>query len=133
MDLMFQVPMQYYSLWHQILHSSPDIATIEHRFCFVPATSFFLELLVIVFCYSPVAYWTPSYPGGSSFGVISFCIFIQFMGLRSILTADSRCHAAETNTLQSNYPPTKNKLKKIKTHAHTKNRYINHQRWFERI
>ena len=34
---------------------------------------------VIVLRSSPVAYWTPSDPGDSSFSVISFCLFIQFM------------------------------------------------------
>ena len=47
-----------------------------------PAPSFFLMLLIIVLLSSPVAYWTPSDRGvgGSSFGVISFCLFIQLMG-----------------------------------------------------
>ena len=40
---------------------------------------FFLELLVIAFCSSPVAYWIPSALWGSSSGVISFFIFILFM------------------------------------------------------
>ena len=40
-----------------------------------PATSFFLELLIIALHSSPVAYWTPSNLGGSSFSVISFCLF----------------------------------------------------------
>ena len=34
----------------------------------------------MVLCSSPVAiYWTPSDPWDSSFGVVSFCPFIQFM------------------------------------------------------
>ena len=41
-----QVPMQYCSLQHQILLLPPDTYTSEHCFCFGPATSFFLELLV---------------------------------------------------------------------------------------
>ena len=44
-----------------------------------PATSFFLGLRVVVLCSSPGAYWTPSNLGDSSFSVISFCLFIQFM------------------------------------------------------
>ena len=72
--------MQYYSLQHRILLSSPDTSTIEHHFHFGPAASFFLEVLVIVLHSSSVAYWTPSNPGGSTFSVISFCLFIQFMG-----------------------------------------------------
>ena len=79
MDLTFQVSMQYCSLHDQILLSSPDISTTEHHFCFGPAASFFLGLLVVILCSSPVAYWTPSNLGDSSFGVISFSLFIQFM------------------------------------------------------
>ena len=79
-DLTFQVPRQYCTLQRQILLSSPDTSTTEHYFCFGPAASFLLELLAIVLCSSPVAYWTPSDLRDSSFGVISFCLFIQFMG-----------------------------------------------------
>ena len=46
MDLTFQVPMQYFCLQNQTLLSPPDITTTECHFCFVPAISFFLELLV---------------------------------------------------------------------------------------
>ena len=42
---------------------------------------FFLDLLAIVLHFSPVAYWTPSNLGGSSSGVISFCLFTLLMGL----------------------------------------------------
>ena len=45
-----------------------------------PATSFFLELLVISLHSSPLACWTPTNLGISSSGVISFCLFILFMG-----------------------------------------------------
>ena len=68
--------MQYYSLQYRILLSSPDTSTIEHHFRFGPAASFFLEVLVIVLYSSPVAYWTPSNLGGSTFSVISFCLFL---------------------------------------------------------
>ena len=60
MDLTFQVSMQYCSLQHRTLFSPPDTSTAEHCFCFGPATSFFLDLLVITLCSSLVAYWTPS-------------------------------------------------------------------------
>ena len=75
----FQVPMQYCFLQHQTLLSPPDTPTNECHFCFGPATSFFLGLLVAVLHSSPVANWTPSELGQSSFDVISFCLFIQFM------------------------------------------------------
>ena len=52
--------MQYCSSQHQILLSSADTSTTEHSFSFGSATSFFLELLVTVFCSSPVIYWTLS-------------------------------------------------------------------------
>ena len=49
-------------------------------FRFGPATSFCLELLVIALNSYPVAYWTPSDLGGSSSSVISFCLFVLFLG-----------------------------------------------------
>ena len=72
MDLTFQVPMQYCSLQHQTHPQTPDTSTTEYYFCFGPAASFFLELLVITRCSAPVAYWTPTNLWGSSSGVVSF-------------------------------------------------------------
>ena len=80
MDLTFQVPMQYCSLQHRTLLSPLGSPTSQCHFCFGPATSFLLSLLVIALCFSPVAYWTPSDLGGSSSGVVSFCLFMLFMG-----------------------------------------------------
>ena len=77
MDWTFQVPVQYCSLYHQTLLSPPDISTSSHCFCFDPASSFFLELFL---CSSPAAYWTPTDLGGSFFSVLSFCLFVLFMG-----------------------------------------------------
>ena len=77
-DLIFQVPMQYCSLQHQILFSSPDTSTTEYPFRFGPAASFFLGLLVVLPS-SPVVYQTPSNLGDSSLIVIHFCLLIQFM------------------------------------------------------
>ena len=55
MDLTSQVTLQYCCLEHQTLLSPPDTSTTDHRFCFGPATSFFLELLIIILHSSPVA------------------------------------------------------------------------------
>ena len=87
----FHFSMQYCSSQHQTLLSSPDTSTAEHHFCFGPATSFFLELLVIAFCSSPVAYWASSELGGCMGGgwgwlcmsvssLISFYLFLMSMG-----------------------------------------------------
>ena len=76
MDLTFQVPMQYCSLKHHTLLPSPVTSTTGY-FCFGSVSSFFLELFVH---WSPVAYWAPTTLGSSSFSVLSFCLFIQFMG-----------------------------------------------------
>ena len=77
MELTFQVPMKYCSLQHWTLLPSPVTSTMRHYFCFGSVSSFFLEL----FLYSPpVAYWEPTKLGSSSFSVISFCLFILFMG-----------------------------------------------------
>ena len=65
-------------LHHRILFSPLDTSTTEHSFCFDSAFSFFLELFL---CFSPVAYWAPTNLGSSSFSVISFCLFILFMGI----------------------------------------------------
>ena len=77
MDLTFQVPMQYCSLQHQTLLLSPVTSTTEYCFCFGAIPSFFLELFLH---WSPVAYWAPNDLGSSSFGILSFCLFILFMG-----------------------------------------------------
>ena len=77
MDLTFQVPIQYCSLQHWTLFSPPDTSTAEPHFLFGQATSFFLDLFLHS---SPVSYWITADLGGSSSGVISFCLFILFMG-----------------------------------------------------
>ena len=45
--------------------------------CFGSVSSFFLELFLH---WSPVAYCAPADLGSSSFSVLSFCLFILFMG-----------------------------------------------------
>ena len=68
MDLTFQVPMQY------CLLSPPETST-----CFwVLSPLFLLELFL---CSSPVAYWSPTDLGSSSFSVLSFCFFILLHGV----------------------------------------------------
>ena len=77
MDLTFQVPMQYCSLQHSTLPLSPVSSTTGCCFCFGSIPSFLLELFLYS---SPVAYWEPADLGSSSFGVLSFCLFVLFMG-----------------------------------------------------
>ena len=77
MDPTFQVPMQYCSLQHWALLLSPVTTTAGCCFYFGSISSFFLELFLH---WSPVAYWAPTDLGSSSFIVISFCLFILFMG-----------------------------------------------------
>ena len=77
MDLTFQVPMQYCSLQHWTLLPSPVTSTTGCHFCFGSASSFFLELFLHSYL---VAYWAPTKLGSSSFSVVSFCLFILFMG-----------------------------------------------------
>ena len=76
-DLIFQVPMWYCSLQHQTLLLSPVTFTTGHCFCFGSIPSFFLELFLH---WSPVAYWAPTNLESTSFSVLSFCLFILFMG-----------------------------------------------------
>ena len=77
MDLTFQVPMQYCSLQHWTLLPSPVTSTTGCCFRFGSVYPFFLELFLHS---SPVAYWAPTNLGSSSFSVISFCLFLLFMG-----------------------------------------------------
>ena len=77
MDLTFQDPMQYCCLQHQVLLLSPVTSTTGYCFCFGSIPSFFLELFLH---WSPVAYWAPNDLGSSSFSILSFCLFILFMG-----------------------------------------------------
>ena len=79
MDLTFQVPMQYCSLQHQTLLLSPVTSTAGYCFCFGSIPSFFLELFLHWY---PVMCWAPTDLGSSSFSILSFCLFILFMGLR---------------------------------------------------
>ena len=77
MDLTFQVPMQYCSLQHQTFLLSSVTSTGGYCFCFGSIPSFFLELFLH---WSPVAYWAPTDLGSSSFSILSFCLFVLFMG-----------------------------------------------------
>ena len=77
MDLTFQVRMQYCSLQHWTLLLSPVSSTAECCLCFDSISSFFLELFLH---WSPVAIWAPTHLGSSSFSILSFCLFILFMG-----------------------------------------------------
>ena len=84
MDLTFQVPRQYCSLQHRILLLSPDTFTAEHCFCFGPATSFILGLLIVLLSSSLVAYWTPSDLGELIF-LVSY--FLSFYTIHEVLVA----------------------------------------------
>ena len=69
--------MQYCSLQHRTLLLSPVTSPNGYCFCFGSIPSFFLELFLHS---SPVAYWAPTALGCSSFSILSFCLFILFMG-----------------------------------------------------
>jgi len=51
--------------------------TTGYCFCFGSISLVFLELFLH---WSPVAYWAPTDLGSSSFSILSFCLFILFMG-----------------------------------------------------
>ena len=78
MDLTFQVPMQYCSLYHRTLLLLPVTSKAGCCFCFGSIPSFFLELCLHLCPYW--AYWAPTNLGSSSFSVLSFCLFMLFMG-----------------------------------------------------
>ena len=69
--------MQYCSLQHQNLLSSPVTSKTGHCFHFGSISSFFLELFLHS---SAVTYWACTDLGNTSFSVISFCLFILLMG-----------------------------------------------------
>ena len=76
MDLTFQVPKQYCSLWHWTLLPSPVPSTTGCCFCFGSIPSFFLELFL---------HWSPVDIGhpltwGVHLSVPPFFLFILFMG-----------------------------------------------------
>ena len=76
MNLTCQVPMQYCSFQHRTFLPSPVTSTTGCCFHFGSISSFFLKLFLH---WSPVAYWTPTDLGSSSFNVLSFCLFILFI------------------------------------------------------
>ena len=77
MNLTSQVPMHYCSLQHQTLLPSPVTSTTGCCFCFGSISFFFLELFLH---WSTVAYWAPTDLRSSFYSVLSFCLFIFFMG-----------------------------------------------------
>ena len=72
MDLTFRVPMHYCSLQHWTLLPLPVTSSTGCYFCFGSISSFFLELFLH---WSPVAYWSATDLGSSSFNVLSFLPF----------------------------------------------------------
>ena len=89
MDLIFQVLMHsaLYSIGPCFYHQSH--AQLGVVFDLAPSHSFFLELFL--HC-SPVTYWVPTDLGSSSFSVLSFCLFILFIGFSSKNT-EVACHS----------------------------------------
>ena len=69
--------MQHCSLQPWILLLSPVTSKAGYSFCFGSIPSFFLELFLH---WSPVAYWAPTDLGSFSFSILSFCLFILFLG-----------------------------------------------------
>ena len=65
------------SLQHRTLLLSPVTSTVGFCFCFGSIPSLFLEFFLH---WSPVAYWAPTDLGSFSFSILSFCLFILFMG-----------------------------------------------------
>ena len=64
-------------LQHCTVLPSPVTSTAGYCFCFCSIPSFFLKLFLH---WSPVAYWAPTDLGSSSFSILSFCLFILFLG-----------------------------------------------------
>ena len=77
MDLTFQVPVQYCFLQHQTLLSPPDTST---RTLFWLWLSLFIPSRAVSLLFSSSTLGTYRPGENSSFSVISFCLFILFMG-----------------------------------------------------
>ena len=82
MDLIFQVPMQYYSLQHRTLLLSPVTSTSGYCFCFGSIPSFFLELFLH---WSPVAYWAFIYQPGEF--LFQYPVILPFHTVHAVLKA----------------------------------------------
>ena len=77
MDLTFQVPMPL------LLFTASNFSFITsyiHHLVLVLLWLHLFILLVLFLHWSPVAYWAPTDLGSSSFSVLSFSLFILFMG-----------------------------------------------------
>ena len=82
--------------------TSPVISPGGCCSCFGSISSFFLELFLH---WSPVAHWAPNDLGSSSFSVLSFCLFILFMGSQGKNT-EVVCHSLlQRTTICQNCPP----------------------------
>ena len=97
--------MQYCSLQHRTLLSSPVTSTTGHCFHFGSVSSFFLELFLHS---SPVAYWAPTDLESSAFSVLSFLSshtvhgFLKARKLkRFAIPSSSRPHFVSTMTRPS--------------------------------
>ena len=84
MDLTFQVPVLYCSLWHGTLLSPPDTSTTERCFRFGPATSFFLGTISISPPLFPSSILDTFGPGGLLFRCP---IFLSLYTVHEILMA----------------------------------------------
>ena len=76
MDLTFQIPTQYCSLHIGLYFHHQSHPQLGIVFALAPSPHF----LKLFLHSSPAAYWAPTSLGSSSFSIISFCLFILFMG-----------------------------------------------------
>ena len=100
-NLTFQVPMQNYSLPHQILLSSPDTSTTECHFRLGPATSFFLGLLVVLLHSSLEHILDTFRPGGLIFQCHIFLSFYTVHGASLVAQLGKNLLAMRETWVQS--------------------------------
>ena len=102
MDLTFHVSMQYCSLQHWTLVPSPVTSITGHYFHFGSVSSFFLQLFLYS---SPVAYWSPTDLGSSSFSIILF-VFSYWSWASQGKNTEVVCHSLlQWTTFCQNSPP----------------------------
>ena len=84
MGLIFQVPEKYCSVQHHTYFrhkSHPQVGVVLLWLCLFIVSGVISPLISTVYSFSPiVAYWAPTDLGNSLFIVLSFSIFVLFMG-----------------------------------------------------
>ena len=112
MDLTFQVPMQYCFLQHRTLFHHQSHPQLGFIFALAPSLHLFWSYFSTDL--HPLAFWAPTDLGISSFSILTFCLFMLFMGsqgknsevvFHSLLQWTTFCQTLHHDLIQWNYEP----------------------------